>query len=256
MIESTVEIKTDDGTLDVFICHPEEEGPHPVVVLYMDAPGIRPELRDMSSRLASAGYYVMLPNLYYRIGREGAYGYDLARIRSDDAHLQRMHACRLSLSNAGVVRDTRALLAQARRDPAADKGPIGCVGYCMSGSFVVAIGAAYPDEVAAIASFYGVGIITDAADSPHRDAHRIRAQTYLAFAQTDPWVPDQVLTALPDVIRESGWDARIEVYPETTHGFAFASRTDYQRAGGERHWERLHALFARKLPRRPTPVSG
>ncbi len=106
MIEQNLEIKTTDGVVDTFVCQPEEGGPHPLIILYMDAPGIRQELRDMASRLASVGYVVALPNLYYRIGTEGNYGYDLTKIRTDDSHLKQMHFCRMSLTNSGIVADT------------------------------------------------------------------------------------------------------------------------------------------------------
>ena len=114
MVEQEILVSTPDGKLDTFVCHPDEEGPHPIVVIYMDAPGIRDELREMASRLASVGYVVALPNLYYRIGREGHYGYDFAKIRSDDAHQKRMHECRLSLTNATIVSDTESLLPALR----------------------------------------------------------------------------------------------------------------------------------------------
>lgn len=247
MKETQTVITTRDGDLDTFIVHPDEHGPHPVVVMYMDAPGIRQELRDMASRLATAGYYVMLPNLYYRIGTEGNCGYDLDKIRTDDSHNQRMHACRQSLTNEMMVDDTRYLLDYRLNDPAAASGPAGCVGYCMSGSFVCAVGAAYPDSFAAVASFYGVGIITDQDDSPHLRAADIAGETYLAFASDDPWVPESILAELPTVIEQSGWNARIEVYPDTGHGFAFAQRADYKRWAGERHWERVIALMRRNL---------
>lgn len=247
MIEQNLNIETADGVLDTFVCHPDEGGPHPLVIMYMDAPGIRQELRDMASRLASVGYVVALPNLYYRIGTEGNYGYDLSRIRTDESHGKRMHECRLSLTNAGVVADTESMHGPLRALPAVASGPFGCIGYCMSGQFVVSIGARFGADVAAVASFYGVGIVSDAPDSPHLEASQIRAETYLAFASDDPWVPDSVLTSLPEIIESSGWRARIEVYPETTHGFAFASRADYKRQAGERHWERIFALMGRNL---------
>jgi len=247
MIEQELLVKTPDGTLDTFVCHPDEGGPHPIVIIYMDAPGIRNELREMASRLASVGYFVALPNLYYRLGREGEYGYDLAKIRSDDAHQKRMHECRLSLNSAGIVSDTESLLPALRELPAAADGPIGCVGYCMSGKFVMAVAAALTDQVAAIASFYGVGIVSDEPDSPHREVNKISADTYLAFASDDPWVPAAVLEALPGIIANSGWRARIEMYPDTGHGFAFPARPDYKRWAGERHWERIFSLMKRNL---------
>lgn len=243
MQESVVELTTEDGILDTFVCRPDGEGPWPAVIMYMDAPGMRDELRDMASRLATVGYVVLLPNLYYRVGREGGYGFDRALIRTDDAHRERMHECRLSLTNAGIVADTRHLLDHIRADPTVAGGRVGAIGYCMSGQFVVSVAAHYPEAFGAVASFYGVGIVTDEPDSPHRQVERIQAQTYLAFADEDPWVPDSVLQRLPGIIESSGWRARIEVYPGTTHGFAFKERPDYNRAAAERHWERIFELM-------------
>ena len=247
MREAEVTIETDDGEMDMFVCHPEEGGPFPVVIFYMDAPGMREELRDMARRIGTVGYYVALPNLYYRIGREGDNGFDLARIRDDDAELQKMFAAMNSLSNGGVVADTRPLLAYLDGEPQAKPGPRGCVGYCMSGQFVMAVGAALADDFAAIASYYGVGIITDAADSPHLTAAQIKGEVNLAFAEEEVYVPDRVLAELPGVMAASGAAHRIEVYPGTSHGFAFPKRPAYHKSAAERHWERLFALFARAL---------
>ena len=103
MQEFETEIKTADGVMDVFVCHPDQDGPHPAVILYMDAPGIREELRDMAIRIGTVGYTVLLPNMYYRTGREGHYGFDLARFRDDDDHRARMFEVMSSLTNARVV---------------------------------------------------------------------------------------------------------------------------------------------------------
>jgi carboxymethylenebutenolidase len=68
MLEQTLGIATKDGAMETFIVHPERGGPYPPVMLMMDAPGIREELRMMARRLATIGYYVLLPNLYYAPG--------------------------------------------------------------------------------------------------------------------------------------------------------------------------------------------
>ena len=247
MREEVVEVETADGVMDTFVCHPEEGGPFPAVVMYMDAPGMREELRDMARRIGTVGYLVLLPNLYYRVGREGSYGFDRAKIRSDDAEREKMFAVMRSLSNAGVVADTGSLVAFARGHGLAAEGPMGCVGYCMSGQFVMAVAAAHADDFAAVASYFGVGIITEAEDSPHLAAARIKGEVYLGFASDDPYVPPAVLEALPGVLEKAGVRHRIEVYPETEHGFAFAEPRVSRTAAGERHWERMFALYDRRL---------
>jgi carboxymethylenebutenolidase len=246
MIEQENTVQTADGTLDMFVCHPEEGGPFPAVVLYMDAPGIREELRDMARRIGTMGYVAVLPNLYYRTGTEGNYGYDLHKIHDEEAELNKMFECMYSLSNAKVVADTGPILDYLKSHDQVIDGRVGCVGYCMSGQFVVAVGAAHP-EFAAIASFYGVGIITDKDDSPHLNAGNIKGELYMAFAAKDMWVPDDVLNALPRVMTDAGVKHRIEMYPDTDHGFAFPLRDAYSKPAAERHWERLAALYDRQL---------
>ena len=71
MQERVVDIPTRDGQMHSWIFHPDRAGPHPTVILYMDSVGIREELCDMAGRIASVGYYVLVPNLYYRMASQG-----------------------------------------------------------------------------------------------------------------------------------------------------------------------------------------
>ncbi len=117
----------------------------------------------------------------------------------------------------------------------------------MSGQFVMAVGAAFADDFAAIASYYGVGIITEAEDSPHLKAGRIKGELYLAFAENDQWVPLDLVDRIAGEFGAAGVNHRVEVYPGTEHGFAFRQRPVYDKPAAERHWQRLHALFERNL---------
>jgi carboxymethylenebutenolidase len=243
MIEHTVDIATGDGDLSTFICHPEGGGAHPLIIFYMDAPGIREELRDMVRRLAGGGYYVMLPNLYYRAGVS-----ELGPIgTAGPAWRERMFALMDGLSIAMVMMDTDALLAFAEGDAAAAKGRAGAVGYCMSGQFAINAAARHPRRFAAAASIYGVRLVTDAADSPHRVAAGAEAELYFACAETDHWAPLPVIETLAASLEAARANAKVEIYPGVEHGFAFPQRPAYDRNAAERHWERLFALFARRL---------
>jgi carboxymethylenebutenolidase len=245
MIDRELDIPTLDGVMNTFVTHPEEGGPHPVVLFFMDAPGKREELHDMARRLGSAGYYVMLPNLYYRRARDWV-------MQPTDAARQQMFEHMESLTRPRVLTDTAALLAFAARDVAARSGPVGAVGYCMSGPFVFWAAHAHPDRIAAAASFHGVRLFTDLPDSPHLLAKDIPAELYVGCAQTDHWAPPEMIRGLEahlDAVRP-GADARwrVEWYPGTLHGFVFPQRAGmYDKAAAERHWERLHALFRRTL---------
>jgi len=241
VIERRVEVVTVDGSMSTFVCHPERDGPHPVVLFLMDAPGIREELRDMASRLATAGYYVLLPNLYYRAGVEelGAFiGVAGAAVR------ERMFELMDGLRTPLVMRDIDALVAFAAEDDAASKGPMGCVGYCMSGRFALGAAGRHPERVRAAASIYGVRLVTEGSESPHLTLRATTARLYFACAESDHWMPLEMVERLRHEILEAGANAELEIYPGVEHGFAFPQRPAYDKAAAERHWERLFALFA------------
>ena len=239
MIDREVDIQTKDGAMNTFITHPEEGGPHPIVLFLMDAPGKREELHDMARRLGSAGYYVMLPNLYYRRERE-------FKLTPDNRKemFGHMHA----LSDVMVCEDIQAMFDFSATDDAAREGDCGCVGYCMSGPFAFAAAAAFPDRIKASASIYGVRLYSDAKESPHLGAHKIKGEMYFACAETDEYASRDMVDALDKYLNGTGINYRIEWYPGTQHGFAFPSREGkYQKASAERHWERLLAMYRRNL---------
>ncbi|MCK1521298.1 MULTISPECIES: dienelactone hydrolase family protein [unclassified Bradyrhizobium] len=231
MIDQQIAIPTKDGHTATFISHPERGGPFPVILFYMDAPAIREELRDMARRLATSGYYVMLPNLYYRSGVM-----ELGALPADPnaPERKRMFALMGSLTIAMIMDDTRALLKL-----------IGTVGYCMSGRYAVNAATHFPDRVKAAASVYGTQLATDQDDSPHLAAAKTKAELYFACAETDIYAPAEIIEKVKQGM--SGAKAEVEIYPGTHHGFAFPKRPVYHRDAAERHWERLLALYRRNL---------
>lgn len=244
LIEKHIDIPTADGAMNTFVVHPEEGGPHPLALFYMDAPGKREELHDMARRLASVGYYVVLPNLYYRRSR------DFWLTERTEEKMAVMFEHMRALTNAMVVRDTEAMLKFADAQPEADARNVGCVGYCMSGPFVMHAAANFPDRVRAIAAIHPANMVTEQDDSPHRIASRVKCESYFACAQTDKWAPPETVATLQQALQAAGTPHRIEWYPDSEHGFVFPLRTGiYHRRSAERHWERLFDLFRRTLPR-------
>jgi carboxymethylenebutenolidase len=242
MIEKHIDITTRAGAMNSFVVYPEERGPHPVILFYMDAPGKREELHDMARRLASVGYYVVLPNLYYR--RTHDYWLKERTEASMAVMFEHMH----SLSNALVTQDTQAMLRFVDAQPEADGKRIGAVGYCMSGPFVMAAAAAFPDRIQAIASIHGANLVTDRPDSAHLMAPRIRCESYFACAEIDKWAAKETIATLEKALTEGGTPHRIEWYPKAEHGFVFPLRAGiYDKPSAERHWERLFDLFGRNL---------
>jgi carboxymethylenebutenolidase len=207
----------------------------------MDAPAIREELRDMARRFASGGYYVVLPNLYYRRSR------DFRLLERTEPAMAEMFGLMATLDATTAECDTRAMLRFVDAQPQADGGRVGAVGYCMSGPFVMWAAAACPERIRCIASIHGANMATDRADSPHRMAPRIRCESYFACAEIDQWASPADIGRLQAALDEAGTPYRIEWYPGAEHGFAFPARAVYDRPSAERHWERLFSLFDRTL---------
>ena len=245
MIEQTLDIPTKHGAITTFIVHPERDGPRPVVLFFMDAPAIREELRDMARRIAAAGYYVMLPNLYYRSGVLELK--DLPPLPEAEARA-RIFELMGSITIPMIMDDADALLDYADRDPAASKGKIATLGYCMSGQYAINFAARYPDRVAAAASIYGVQLVTDQADSPHLAAQKAKGELYFACAEHDSYAPMEMVQALDQLVKSKNLNAEVELYEGVHHGFAFPQRgAVFDKAAAERHWERLFSLWKRRL---------
>jgi carboxymethylenebutenolidase len=243
MIERQIEIATQDGRMNTFVCHPERSNPHPAIIFLMDAPGIREELRDMARRLGSVGYYVMLPNLYYRSGVE-----ELGPFVGE-AHVatrQKLMALMGTINIPMVMPDIDALVAFAAKDPAASISAMGCVGYCMSGQYAVNAAVRH-ERIRAAASIYGVALVTDKPDSPHVAIQHTDARLYFGCAETDPYAPPEMIDKLRAEVLSGRGNAEVEIYPGTSHGFAFPQRPAYHKPAAERHWERLFALFGGAL---------
>jgi carboxymethylenebutenolidase len=245
MLEQTLDIATKDGAMETFICHPERGGPYPPVLLLMDAPGIREVLHDMARRLATSGYYVMLPNLYYRAGRDTKYGPDVLKHGSEEHG--RMRAVRTKMTIPPVMDDVATMIAFADRQKAAKKGPVGTHGYCMSGPYSLAAAARYPDRVAAAASFYGTWLVSDAVESPHLNLGEAKGELYISCAEHDELAPLPMVAELKRLFDASGAAGELEIHPGVHHGFAFPERKIYDLQAAERHWERLIALYRRRI---------
>lgn len=245
MIEKHLNIPTLDGAMNSFVVCPDEGGPFPVVLFYMDAPGYREELRDMARRIASVGYYVVLPNLYYRRSL------DYVLKERTEAGMAEMFTHMGSLTQATTHVDTKAMLDFVATESLADASKIGAVGYCMSGPFVVWAAGDFQKEIKCIASIYGARMVTDAPNSPHLEVTKLRCESYHACAEIDKWAsPEQVATLEKNLQANQAATAtpyRLEWYAGAEHGFAFPERHCYQKSGAERHWVRLFDLFKRNL---------
>ncbi len=241
MAEHHIEIDTGEGAMGTYVVHSDREGPHPVVLFLMDAPGKRQLLHDMASRIANEGYYVMLPQLYYRTVPEFELDFDSRE------SLKAMFGLMGGVGNAMVGRDAGALLAHAEADPMANASRVGVVGYCMSGPFSLWVAAEHNDRVLAAASFYGVRLHVDASDSPHLRLGEINGEVYVAAAEHDDYIDFAEIDRLEAAMQAADVNGRVERFWDKHHGFAFDDRPAHDQWAEDRHWARLFDLFSRNL---------
>jgi carboxymethylenebutenolidase len=240
-----VSIETRDGVCPAYIYRPTGNGPWPAVLVFMDGLGIRPAMLEVGERLAASGYFVLLPDLYYR---SGAYEPMNPRAIFSDPEQRKMLMERfMSLATpANVMSDTKYFLDYIGSQRDAKKGRIGTTGYCMGGLMSLTAAGTYPDRIAAAASYHGGRLATDAPDSPHRLASKIKARVYVAGAIEDQSFPDDMKVRLEEALTGAGVDHRIETYP-AKHGWVLRDTPVYDEAAAERHWQTLLALFGAKL---------
>jgi len=238
------DVRTVDGAMNTFFACDTQPARKPLVIVLMDAPGIRDALRDIARRIAADGYLVALPNLYYRTHRDFTIG--PTRDHPDAAKNRELIGKMVAtLSNAKVAADVGALMDDVASERLAPGRRAGLVGYCMSGAFALAAAAAHPERIACAASYYGTRLVTDAPDSPHRLAEKVGAECYFAFAERDPFVPPAQVEQFRQALAVLNKPWRIETYAGTEHGFAFPDRGTFHEAGAKRHWETLRDLLAR-----------
>lgn len=243
MSRQDIAIATPDGEARAFAFTPDQgAGPWPAVILYMDGVGIRPALFDMGERLAQAGYYVLLPDLFWRLGPYAPVDLKVA-MQSDESRRATFGPLMASTDPEKCMRDTAGFLAWLADQPQVKGAKVGTTGYCMGGAFSLRAAAAFPDRVAAAASFHGGLLATDAPDSPHRLAPSIKAKVLVAGADEDASHTPAQNELLAQALREAGVDAEVSIWKGLRHGWVPADMPVHDAAGAERHWKELIALY-------------
>lgn len=248
-----IEIRTPDGVADAYLFRPrtsQTANPlRPGVLMYTDIMGVRPVFKAMAQRLADAGFVVLLPNLFYRSGPPADPPLSVHR----SGEFAKLMALMPTLTREAIQRDAGAYLAALTDQPDVQQGPVGCVGYCMSGGMAVWTVSAYPDRVGAVAAFHGGHLATGGPDSPARLAAASGAAFYFGLAETDAFMTPEMIERLRSTLDEAGARYQAEVYPGTFHGFTIPD-AGYNQTGAELHWVRMIEFFKDILaPKGPTP---
>jgi carboxymethylenebutenolidase len=247
LLTKTLEIPTPDGRADAFAAFPGGGGRHPGVLMYPDGFGLRPVLREMARELAGHGYYVLVPNPFYRHGPAPVI--ELPAHIGEEARpalFARLMPLIEAHTSARVLRDADAYLRFLAARPEVAGGPVAVTGYCIGGLLALRTAAAHPDRVAAVAGFHGP-VVADEPGGLPGFLSRVTARVHLGHAAGD--LTPEALGDLNAVLDAAGVDHTSEIYPGTAHGFTMADTDAFDPAGLRRHWDRLLPLLAGALGR-------
>lgn len=248
MASETIEITTADGIVEAYVSRPDE-GDHPGVLFFMDAIGLRPRIEDMADRIASWGYVVLAPNLFYRSGKaaELAPTTDLTIAGNREAFFVGVSARVKGLTAEQAMADTDVYLQALRGLRGVHGGQVGLTGYCMGGRLSFLAACRFPEAVAAVGSFHAGGLVTEEGDSPHLGAANAVAELYFGHADNDRSMPPEAIATLEKTLDETALTYSSNVYAGAAHGYTMADTSTYDEAATERHFAALEDLFSRNL---------
>jgi carboxymethylenebutenolidase len=253
IVETNVDIKTPDGTCDAAFIHPAT-GAHPGVIIWPDAFGLRPSMRDMAKRLAMAGYSVLVPNPFYRVAKSPVYE-DASKVDFTKERGKLGPLMGSITADGAVEKDAPAYIAWMDMQPSIDRTKkIGTQGYCMGGALVVRTAAAVSNRVGAGASFHGGGLVTANPNSPHLLAPKIKGRMYFGIATNDDMTQPDAKTKLKEAFDAAKVPVEVEVYSMAQHGWCVPDmpaqangQPIYNMADAERAWGKLTALYKAAL---------
>ena len=245
MIEQAIEIHTPDGISDGVLWGSEDERRSPGVIFLTDIGGIRPSQRDMARRLASEGYTVLMPNVFYRTGRPPMLDFPLKI--GEERTTKRLAELSGPLTPEAAERDALTYIDFLAVHPLASDGPMGVVGLCFSGALAMRTAAARPARIAAAASFHGGRLYTDTPTSPHLLLPHIKARLYFGHAIDDRSMPQEAIVKFDQALQAWGGQYESEVYAGAHHGWTVPDSPSYNAPQADRAFAKLTELFAKTL---------
>jgi carboxymethylenebutenolidase len=246
------EIPSSCGAIDTFIAYPSDGGPFAPVFVYMDVWGLREELFDVARRIATVGYFCLVPNFYHRLGKvrnefRNRKGEMITLDKLPAAHQEQVLAPLKQLTDEMVVEDTKALLKYADRNELVRGGPVGSIGYCMGGRHVFRAVQYFPSRFKASASLHGTDLVTTAPDSPHLCASQGLGELYCGFGERDRHTPPAVIATIAKTLASAPLQYKYTIHQGAEHGYALPDRDVYDKRAANRDWEIIFPMLARQL---------
>lgn len=242
---SYVTIPVPGGTAEAYRSGDAAGDDRPGVLLYMDAIGLRPQIERMADRIASWGYVVLAPNLFWRTGRAAdlAPRADLRVPENRAAHLDTAMSHVRGLTTEQSDADTEAWLAALRGSASVAAGPVAVIGYCFGGRLALRTAAREGDGVALAGLFHTGGLVTGQDDSPHLLVPQVAGFVLACHADQDRSNPPEQIAAFDAALRDAGVPHRTAVLPGAPHGFTMEDTSSYQAEGAERHYTELRTAL-------------
>ncbi|WP_031293844.1 dienelactone hydrolase family protein [Leptolyngbya sp. Heron Island J] len=237
----TIEVTSSDITLPVYMAMPAGNGPFGAVVVLQEIFGVNGHIRDITERIARAGYIALAPALYHR----QAPGFETGYTPED---IQVGRQCKVQTKADELLSDIQATIDYAKTLPQVKAGGVGCIGFCFGGH--VAYLAATLQDTSAIASFYGAGI-PDTAFGPGPVAldrtPQITGTLHCFFGTEDASIPATAVEQIRSTLQQAKIDYKIFEYEGAGHGFFCDRRGSYNSDAAADAWEKVKALFAEKI---------
>jgi carboxymethylenebutenolidase len=239
-------IETSDGPMLTYVAYPDEGGPFPVVLVYMDALGVRDELRGIGRRIADAGYFVAIPDLYHRFG--DGITLDASKLDGPESEeMQRMFSYIQRLDDQAVMDDTRAVLDHLESEPRASGGSKGCVGFCLGGRLVVRAMTTFPDVFAAGSALHPSFIVAEGPDSAHLAIGQMRGELYVGLGGADTFQPPEAFEPARAELERHGIRHTVDVHDGADHSYMIPGEPAYHDQASELSWERTLELLRDRL---------
>ncbi|HKP56029.1 MAG TPA: dienelactone hydrolase family protein [Polyangiales bacterium] len=245
MTEETIEVRTPDGIADGFLNRPAAGSPAPGVIMLTDIGGIREVTKQLAQRVADQGFVVLSPNVFYRTGRSPLWSF--RPNFGDERTAKRFAELAGPLQQPAVERDAQAYADFLAAQPGVRQGPLAVVGYCFTGGVALRMAAAQPERFAAVASFHGGGLCTDAPTSPHLVLPRVRARLYFGHASQDRSMSQESIDKLGTALAAWGGKHESELYEGAFHGWTMADSPVWNEPQAERAFGKLIELLKQTL---------
>jgi carboxymethylenebutenolidase len=233
----TVGLQTPDGKMPAYLCRPAGAGPHPAVIVVMEAFGLNGHIKDVAARIAGEGYVTMAPDLYHRFGSPIIPYADVPKAIDTLKKLE----------DAKVMAEIGAVIAHLKglKEVRADR--IGITGFCMGGRVTFLSASQHAADIKAAVAFYGGGIAAEAPNAPINFADKIRCPVLCFFGETDQMIPLDQVKKVEDTLKRLSKTYVVKVYKGAGHGFFCNERASYHAESAKDAWEQARSWFQKHL---------